>query len=464
MLGIDDGHSRDAGTGDDGGVTTGEGGTILPSDAGDAGDGATIPVTLPDGAPIPTGCENVTLAAGIFVAPNGSSDPSCGTAANPCGSIQTAINRAHDTSATPNVYVADGSYSEAITLKSGVTVIGGWTPSTTAAWTRDCNDRATQVHAPGGSGTAVTAAAFPSGGASKLSTLSIVSDDPSRTPGESLVGLSATGVNTSLSLVWVTITTGHAGDGAPGPAGDAGSAGGVCSSTGDAAPGSSVGTTGEGADAGVFTSTSFVPVSGQPGGPGGAGENGGPGTDAGCVTCVQCTGALCSPSFQSTACGSPGQPGCGGGGGGGGGGGAGGGSSVALFVWDATVHLSNTTLSAGAGGNGGAGGAGGPGGPGGMGMAGAPGASCAVKCTGVLTGCPTMSDNGAGGGAGGAGGAGAAGGVGGDGSGGDSFAIIEGGNGAVQVDQGSQLLYASGGTGGPDGGNGAPGRSGSEGP
>jgi hypothetical protein len=484
VLGIDDGHLR---AGAEGGVEGGPGGG--EGDAGQdanellVGDGAIGDAvasdsssglgTLPDGAPIPSGCENVTAdpTTGVFVDwKSGADSATCGTTpATPCQTVQQGINQAHNSVSTPNVYVADGTYWESITLEGNVNVYGGWTTGATA-WTRECSQATTVIVAPPTAHTTVTLGS----GTAKLSTLTIESKGAADVqPGESIFGIVATGETTTLALVFVTVTTASGGSGAGGAEGDAGiTPPSACGdNAGDGGSPVGTGTKGTGADGGWFTASGYVATSGGPGGVGASGTNGTAGGPDTCVSCVTgCSGSVtsCSISGSTSTCGNPGQAGCGGGAGAGGAGGGGGGSSVALLAWDATINLTMTVLQAGGGGQGAGGGPGGPGGSGSPGMTGTDSPLCNTACDGVLgLGCNAGGPDaaGLGGHAGGPGGNGTSGGPGGDGSGGDAFAYVEGGNASVHADAFTKAAYSTGLPGGTaDGGNGVPGRAGDQGP
>ena len=461
MLGIDDGYLRSGG---DGGLSDGSG--LPPVDSGFVyvdgsfvGDSSLGPTLEPDGAPVPKGCDpTVTLDStnGVFVAPSGSDSNAC-TETLPCLTVQQGIEQAFNSSSAtpPNVYVQAGTYAEQLTLRPGVEVVGGWDPS----WNSLCDQTATIIQ-----GTASPTVSDSQTGTATLSTLTVYSQpSQSVSPGETVVGLLATGASTSVSLRYVDMKLASGGNGAPGGVGNPGaSPSGPCSPTSAADGGSSlaVGSKGTGADAGWFNATGpyFVALPGSPGGPGGLGENGGPGGRGSCVACVaDCTGTvLCSSSDGGQECGSVGTPGCGGGGGLGGAGGNPGGSSVAIIASDATVTLVSCAIDVGNGGNGGPGGGGGTGASGSPGDAGTSSAVCYTTCDVNLSCEPSGNESGNGGPAGGQGGSGALGGVGGDGCGGDSVAIVELGAGRVVQQTGTVIVPGSAGAS-ADGGNGAPG-------
>jgi hypothetical protein len=143
------------------------------------------------------------------------------------------------------------------------------------------------------------------------------------------------------------------------------------------------------------------------------------------------------------SCDSFGSSGGGGGGGGcggtGGSGGEGGGASIALYVWNSTVSVEDSTLATGDGGGGGTGGDGGAGGEGGPGGPGGP------------YGGGVEQDDAGNGAAGGVGGDGGDGGAGGGGGGGPSIGILCAGGGAIAADSGNTFSLGSGGPGGAGG-------------
>ncbi len=468
VLGIDDGYLR---SGDDGGLTDGgptdDGAPQGGDDAGDAtvtyadaaGLDSALPVQLePDGGVVPPACDpaytTVDPKKGFFVAPGGVDAPSC-TQAAPCATISHAIGLANDSPGTPNVYVAAGTYQEQLTLAAGVNVIGGWQPGT---WARLCSQYATQVELlPAGSPSATVLANF--NGKSTLSTLEIGSIPPTP-PGTTVIGVYATGSSTTLNLSYVAISLFGGGDGTAGVTGNAGpSPAGSCppGDGGTVAP--APGGKGVGADAGWFDPAGYVATTGGSGGSGAPGADGTSGKAGACIQCLTCTGAaVCTAGDAGILCGAQGNPGCGGGGGFGGVGGMSGGSSIALFVWGATVNLDSCWLTSGPGGNGGYGGSGGMGVAGSTGSHGAASTSeCETACVSVNLSCgATVLEAADGGAAGGPGATGAMGGPGGDGAGGGSYAVVQG-TGAKVTGSNTSLLQAGPAGSTPDGGNGAPG-------
>jgi hypothetical protein len=430
-----------------------------PRDDGGAGGDASLPV-IGDGTVVTDDasggtCEAVLLRdeLGVFVTVDGADTPSCGTRGSPCKTVGAAIARAVSL-ARPGVYIAAGTYVETVTLRSGIDLIGGWNvlgAGDGAQWSRACSSQVTTLKA--GSDAVTVRAPSLAGQVTKLSTLTIASRDGTPSPGESPVGVLATG-GTTLQLVAVDVRAGSAGVGVAGARGDAGApGGGDCDAGGDGGPGTPPGPSGPSSDGGSFGAEGYVAGDGVVGSGGPRGQNGpapGKGT---CVECRNCTvGGVCANVDLGPSCGTDGKTGCGGLGGAGGAGGSGGGSSVALLAWDgAKVFVVGGSLRAGDGARGAAGAGGGAGGPGGTGSAGAGMLPCDTACGGVIAlGCPTGRDAGRGGAAGGAGGAGAPGGTGGDGAGGNSYAIVQGGGANVVAEPSTLLEFGNAGAaGGP---------------
>jgi hypothetical protein len=294
-------------------------------------------------------------------------------------------------------------------------------------------------------------------GSGTLRDLKVVSKSPAD-PGESLYGIFASGASTTLTLDQVVVDVaggGAGGAGAPGAFAantvDAGCTSGNGSNGGAGAPGG-------GAASGTLDASGYVATSG---GDAGAGQTGQNGSGGGTGTCANCDFA--SGTCQTTCtivvkqlCASNGQSGCAGGFGGGGSGGTGGGASIAVTAWDAHVTIFGGLYTAANGGNGGVGGAGGDGGAGAPGATGA-NATCVDygtpgcvlnNCSGTLNGTSALN----GGTAGGVGGSGGPGGQGGGGSGGVSYAIVQGGAGAVTLNGNPKLAHGDGGTGAAVGG------------
>jgi hypothetical protein len=394
-------------------------------------------------------CTQVTIDEldGVFVAPGGTTSPGCGDEGAPCSTVQLGLDRAA-ADGKSTVHVARGTYTESIVLRPGVTLDGAL-DLVAGAWVPVCTGDSAGASIQGTSGVTVTANALAA--PATLASLTILGADPaSIAPGESLIGVLATGPTTRLVLRDVIVTVGDAGQGQRGVAGANGTAGASGCAASDGAAGATPGAEGQPAASGAFSSGGFAPGSGDAGGVGSAGHAGIPGGGPQCVSCVTCVSTMLSCTAQSAApsCGVVGLSGCGGAGGQAGGGGSGGGSSVALFAWDATVDVIGGTLQAGSGGAGGSGGPGGVGGAGGAGSAGSAGPSCATSCSAQALSCaPSSSGAGAASSSGGAGGAGSAGGAGGGGAGGSSYAIYQGGTGTVDASPSTLLVHGGAGAG-----------------
>jgi hypothetical protein len=405
---------------------------------------------------------------GIFVSPGGTSAANCGSALQPCNTVQLGIDRATTVPGKSIVYLDQGTYKENLILKGGVYVQGGWN-SVGEIWKRQCiQTRAESATIIANSGP-VTVSANDLGKESTLDTLTIRSKPDNQVGAtESLVGLLAAGATTSIRLVDVIVQVGNAGSGNTGGTGAPGAAAadaGTCPTGSGAAGGA--GSPGSGASPGGYFPPGYY--GGFPGGSGTAGRPGqngsAPATAPQTGTCLDCATATvpnCNNATADAGAGTPGLAGCAGGGGAGGGGGSYGGSSVALLAYDARVLVFGGALRAGNGGNGGPGGPGGAGAPGTAGIAGQV-RVCATSCKLDSINNVCVNDvtiNLAGGSAGGNGGAGGAGGKGGGGSAGDSFAIVQAGGATVAV-SGTQLVHGNPGTAVD---NGAPGKAGDVGP
>jgi hypothetical protein len=443
----------DDATAEDNSQTDAEGDTSVPQDAtSDTVDKDAFAMDADDGGHCASRTVNVNT--GVFVAPGGSTASNCGSQQSPCSTVQAGLDRAY-AAGRPTVYVSHGVYVESIALRPGITLEGGW-EVIGSTWIPNCVDPSGAVIIQAPPTATVSAVADNLGGLATIATLTLQSKDQIDVhPGESLYGLRATGATTQLTLKDVGVQTANAGDGSPGVGGGPGAIGGPCGVEGDGGSGGP-GAQGNGAEGGVFSGSGYSPSVGSAGSIGTTGENGSETTPPTCASCGSCTALNCGFSPNgSQSCGSLGSPGCGGPGGTPGGGGSGGGSAVALYVWDATVHVMAGSLTAGNGGTGGNGGLGGNGGAGGQGSTGSAGPGCTARCSGLAV-CTSIAGAGAGG-VGGVGGRGGPGGAGGGGAGGSSFAIVRGGTAAIDVN-GARLAHGSVASGGgPDGGVGAPG-------
>jgi hypothetical protein len=350
----------------------------------------------------------------VYVSTTGCDGLYCGAKATPCRTIQHGIDRAAVVHAT-SVYVGTGTYSESVTLASGLTVQGGftstWDPTDGGAATIIQGMRSPTVQLSG-----VTAA-------TTLSTVTVWGKETADL-GESLYGIFATGDadGGTFTLDNVIVSVADAGAGAAGASPGAATPAAASCAAGNGADGGS-GSTG-GTSAGAFGASGYTPGNGGPGTAAAAGQNGSPG-QSNCTTddCVHgCQSLICGVSTFAPACAGGGAPGCGGGAGQGGGGGGGGGSSVGVFVWGAVVVLSHGSVQAGNGGDGAPGTAGSQGAAGSAGAAGAS-TSCVTGTSNCIGSCVETSES-ATGGAGTAGGNGGLGGTGGGGSGGSSYALF----------------------------------------
>lgn len=386
-----------------------------PEDTADAPSNGTMPedTTASDetsAAPCPL--TRTTAADGIHVSPNGVNDGGCGASSTPCQTITFAQGRAV-TSGVTYVYIARGTYDEALELTSPLHLIGGWIADA-GGWTRDCSPVAS---------TTVVTSDQPIGlraeftGTAQLRSLTIKAIPASNTPSESRYGIFARGSNTVLQLEDVTVQASSANAGVGGAGGGTipGETGTTCSAGNGSGggPAAIAPTTAQG----TFTADGFVPGDGWDGFDGNPGQGGSDGsaTQYSCTYCnSECTGVW---GGVQTAQG--GQHGCGGGHGTGGFGGSGGGSSVGVFAWSAGVEFGDAVLVlAGDGGDGASGGSGGAGQSGTSGTLGQevecnPGTTCGGICGEEFDGSPGTS-----------GGAGSAGSNGGDGAGGWSVALV----------------------------------------
>ena len=446
----------------EGGVQQPDTGTDAPQDpdAGDAGVDAPV-VACPDVIP-----DDVT---GIYVAPTGVDSATSGTRTAPCKSVGSSVVRASVALRT-KVYVARGTYVGKVTLGPsavGIEVIGGW-DVIGMAWKRACvtPEEIVILRAPAAQN--ITVEARDIGGETRLTDLRIDSKNQGQVnPGESIYGLVAVGTGASTTIVMsnVRVDVGNAGGGATGPKGDAGVDGGANCAAGTGLAGGA-GTQGPGAPGGTYDpAIGYVPGTATAGTGGLMGADGTASLTAPtCVQCVTCATALvpaCDGVPTDMACGKAGTNGCGGGPGGPGNPAAGGGSSIGVFVHDATVTIKGGKVKSGDGGNGGVGGVGGVVGVATKGAAGANTALCTTSCkldVAMLTCIIDKTDRGLGGSAGGNGGNGGVGGAGGGGGGGSSFAIYQGGAGVVTTLGGATLGHGKAGRGGgPDAGSGATG-------
>jgi hypothetical protein len=410
-------------------------------------------------------------ANGVFVSPSGSASATCGAAAEPCATLEQAMDRATAMGRSV-IYLDRGTYSEALALRAGLTFRGGYARSD-ASWTRSCaTDRASYSRIQSTTEVGVWAEYA---GSAELESLTVAT--LATVPmGHSTYGVFARGTSTKLTLREVEVFAASGGDGQTGNSGATPAPRtGTCAPAGDGANGVGDGLPGTGAAAGTIDSSGYVPGDGAPGGPGEPGHNGTAGQST-CRVCYEsCDTTTCSGTTTGQSCGVPGSAGCGGAAAEGGGGGGGGGSSFGLFAWGAQVQVIGGLLQSGNGGRGGAGGNPGNGGEGSDGSAGMNGESCTVctKGIGPITPPPLTPDTevqaaeiiagpnvappirvidggvispvcvegkGAGvGTAGGRGGKGSRGGMGGGGAGGSSYGVWAGGQAQLDVSASTRI-------------------------
>jgi len=424
----------------------------------------------------------------IWVATTGSpTNP--GTRAAPLASIQGAIDASDNAGNGADVYIAAGNYAETLTLRSRVSLYGGFDP---ADWSRDVS-----ANRPVVSGDA-TAVNGESANNLTLEGLEIVAANATGT-GESSIAVrlkESTGVRLALNV----LRPGNGGSGSAGTKGTDGNPGSNGTRGGGAftcvlGPGGAGGSRGANYRAGgnggagqIGNGTGGSNAADQPnGGNGGGGgtsssKNGKGGTDGEVNgtdgahgTGGAAFGALSADGYDpGTALGATGlagghgwgggggggahgftfvlASGCGPGGGGGGGGGergtggtggtGGGGSFGVLVLGITTVDIVDNEILTGTGGTGGQGGARGLGGSGGVGALGGSRA-CDSIATSTCTGT---------GGTGGDGSRGGHGGYGGGGGGGPSIGVLEDAAATATLG-GNVFTIGSGGAGGFSFGN-----------
>jgi Bacterial Ig-like domain (group 2) len=416
-------------------------------------------------------------AKAVWVRPTGD-DAAAGTRAAPVRTLARALTLAAANGA--DVYAAEGQYNEAVTLRNGVSMYGGFATAWGTRYPVESLGHRAIVSAPGTavSGRLVTDLTIDgfhvlgqtptAGGASSAYGIRLdfaqrvtishnaVSTGPGRagsagapgatgaagqrggdSPGEVTPGLpggngGAGGRGGTESAAATAGANGGAGSGTPGiggPPATSNAGGGPGGTGGIGAPGA----IGAGSDdfVGYNPNEGYLPRFGLAGGSGAIGGGGGGGGGGRNVTVV----------IINYHGGGGGGGGSGGLGGSGGGGGGGGGGAFGILLYASTeIVLRENIVSPGPGGAGGAGGSGGAGGPGGLGG----------------NGFNTGSTDGRIGGNGGMGGAGGGGGQGGGGGGGPSIGIAVLGA-STYTSTGNSVTSSLGGTGGAP--NGTVGRS-----
>jgi hypothetical protein len=444
------------------------------------------------------GSLGVTVNDALYVS-TGGSDANPGSESAPLQTIGAALTKEQSLAGVLKIDVSTGTYDEAsgLSLINGVTVTGGFNPLTWAAsagaTTVSGSPQAALADAvtatlsnltltpTTASGISVYGVRAIDGADVTLSHVSIVT--PAARAGfpgqpgvnEGAGGRAAAGTDSTVPSALNDICPGiHANQGYPGgsPGGGAGGYGGCgtnslggsgqegCDAFGFScdppsqngstmfqtngmpgaagSPGLAVGTVGAGGDNGTEQAgESWLGANGQSGGPGASGtggKGGGGGTGFTFSDCTQIGGPSGPCEVAGTAGAGGGAAGLGGGGGSGGGAGGG---SLGVYLWNATVTITNSSISAGNGGDGGVGGFGGAGQQGGLGGAGTPDdGNCTVMCLPGL------------GGPGGAGGTGAPGGSGGGGAGGPSVGVMRLHGSTASIDQATTIQVGSGGSGG----------------
>jgi hypothetical protein len=384
-----------------------------------------------------TNCDGIngTVADAIFVAAASGNDSNPGTIAKPVATIAKGLTLATLASPFKSLYVAKGTYTESVTLQSGVGIYGGYDDSN--KWSRALTNT-TVIESP----TATGMAGSNLNASLELQLLTIRSSDALAGGASSygvLVANSAGGATVTLTSCSVTAGKGRAGTaGNSGVAGASGIQGGTGDTSGSQAGG---GMSMCGATGGFGGASVTGAANGNPGGmgtttPGGGtgGSAGGGGTNPG-----SCGGNSGSQAPSNNTPGGPGQggnngalpgepgsftaglyvPGPGGSGtagtngGGGGGGGSGSGDSSVCLAFPPCCDQKS-----GGGGGGGGGGCGGTAGQGGTGGGGSF-AIAAIQSAVTVNGCTLATDTGGAGGNGGNGGAGGTGGGGGGSGAGD---------------------------------------------
>ncbi len=421
----------------------------------------------------------------IWVSPSGS-DANPGTREAPMATLQAAIDAADAAGNGADLYIAGGEYMESLTLRSRVSLYGGWDETD---WSRDM----------------ASARAIVRGGPTAVQG---TQSNDLVLEGLEVVAADATTAGTSSIAIWLLNTTGvtvreniiRAGAGAMGVAGTTpsrtrtGSDGGngrnaaLCVSrlsgggrgvnyrdggTGGLGGGTNP-TGGSGGESGSGGNGGNAGTSGSKNGRDGTngtvtgpvGGNGSAGSDFGTVT----EDGQYDPTTAGGSTGTNGGPGYGGGGGGGaygfigfcggsGGGGGGGGEGGApgtggmgggasfgvLAVGPGAVEIMDNEIHTGVGGTGGVGATGGSGGCGGDGGRGG-NRGCDSLIPSLCTGS---------GGDGGDGTTGGRGGHGGGGGGGPSIGIIEGATTTI-TQNGNTFMLGGGGAGGTSSGNSGP--------
>ncbi|MFO0725635.1 MAG: choice-of-anchor D domain-containing protein [Myxococcota bacterium] len=403
---------------------------------------------LPDSSFRDTNCDGIDgdISTSIFVSPLGNNGNS-GFYGAPVRSLATGIARAL-ANGRSTILVAAGFYVEHLEVTNGISLYGGYDPST---WARSyANNSVIQGEYLGTTLYGIRAINV------NLSTTIdgfVVSLANNAFAGGTDYGVYSSSTNSNLTLSHLSITTGNGGTGTSGGNGTVGAGGGAGSvgspgcdgCSGGGSPGGG-GASSCGRPGGTGGTGGYDNSPGTPGGtPAGGGTGGGGGAGAqGCNSgaCSGCLGRVTGDNGVAGLAGAPTSPG----GDGAGGSGAG---SIIGGLWIPAAGATGIDGPAGAGGGGGGGGGGG-----------------ADECGFNLFGCHSTntcnSDRGGGGGGGGAGGCGGTAGQGGEGGGGTFGIFLFGASPNLSAITISTGRGGNGGNGGA-GGNGGIGGSGAVG-
>ncbi len=387
----------------------------------------------------------------IFVSPSGD-DANAGTRSAPMQTVQAAVTAAKAEGSGGDIYIAEGTYVESVTMASDVSIYGGYNA---ADWFRDASLFTTTIE--GGpvaiqgadtddltiDGLTIRSADATDKGASSIalsfaqSTNLTISNNLIFAGNGAAGGVGPTGAtpgkapNGSAGGKAGSCIPSNKGGGGGNGSGNDGGAGGAGGSAGGFKGGGGAGSNGGGGGNGGFASSGKVGTAGTAGSRGAHGKTGGSGF--GKIVAGFYIGAVGSTGDRGTIGGGGGGGGggagslfgCGGGGGGGGSGGyggyggvsgQGGGGSFGIVLSDtSSANLTNNQVTVGNGAKGGSGGNGGAGGAAGS------RASGGGSATGGWAG-----------GRGGHGGTGGPGGHGASGGGGPSIAIVEQASSSVQ--------------------------------
>ncbi len=399
------------------------------------------------------GCEFTPDDGAVYVATpaNGGADGgSCGTWDSPCATIDYAVTNRASPTTRPRLLVSDGLYRETVTLRDGVSILGG---HNSVNWLRNAE---VNVSAITGLNTATDNAAVSAVGITSATEFSgfTVSAAPGRTGGGNSYGIYVSGSDGDLLISDNVVFANSGGDGTAGAVGSSGAngeegssgnsseirgsctgsiAGGVPGTTNCDNPSGGGSTDTDGGTGGTSTCPSFGVQTGS----GGTGSGPSPGSGGAGAFSMLGSGSSCFVAGSVDP--SPGGSGSPGTDGGGGSGATDGSGAVSGGRWSGASGTSGSVGGHGSGGGGG-------------------GAAAGVETTGSDYFGATGGGGGAGGCAAGAGGTGSA--------GGGSFAIFVTFSSArtsstqMPVITGNTLTRGQGGRGGSGGNGGAGGEPG----